>query len=121
MRDLASPAAILCGYWCAPVNSSGVTALGDQLWGKILWGATQCVRFLTGRHLLGKAKVCHLDIAFHVNQQVLRLQIPARSMSRKRRAAADTFCCLHSLHSDTALRSPSELPLKSAAAKGNDI
>ena len=61
-----------------PVNGSGMSRLSDQLRGKILRSATQGEGSHTRCQPLGKSKVCHLQVAIAVQQQVLRLQISAR-------------------------------------------
>ena len=64
----------------APVNRAGVSSLGDQLRGEVLWSAAQGEGLDTRDEPLGKPKVCHLQIAIGVQQQVLGLQISACAM-----------------------------------------
>ena len=54
-----------------------MASLGDQLWGQVLRSATQGEGLGTWCQPLGKTKVCHLEIAIGVQQQILRLQITA--------------------------------------------
>lgn len=61
----------------APVHSTSVASLGDQLRCKVLWCPTQRVGFLAGGQFLGKAKVCHLHIACCLDEEVLWFQVPA--------------------------------------------
>jgi len=60
-----------------PVNWSGMPSLGDELRGQILWGPTQGEGLHAWCQPFGKPKVRHLQVAIGVQQQVLRLQIPA--------------------------------------------
>jgi len=54
-----------------------MTSLGDKLRGQVLWSPTQGEGLHAWCQPLGKPKVCHLQVPVGVQQQVLRLQIPA--------------------------------------------
>tara|TARA_Y100000746_G_scaffold174640_1_gene152027 strand:- start:90 stop:278 length:189 start_codon:yes stop_codon:yes gene_type:complete len=48
-----------------------VPGLPVQLWGHVLWGAAQGVRFLTRQQSFSETEVRNLDVAFVVDEQIL--------------------------------------------------
>ena len=62
--------AVLMILW---VHSFSLYLVEDDLGCKVVWRPTQSVSPLVGHHLC-EAKVCHLDEAFPVQQQILWLQ-----------------------------------------------
>ncbi len=75
-----------------PVNRSGMPSLGDELRGQVLWSPTKGEGLHAWCQFLGETKVCHLQVPTGVQQQVLRLQIPAPQSCRAAKGNKEHMC-----------------------------